>query len=200
MLDFDASTHTYTLDGEPIPSVTELLIPVTILGYDLRRAALERFLENRDIAAERGTKIHQLTQRLDAGKKIRRVYPDIDPYITAYEKFLAEHKPQWKLMEYMLAGTVKGITYAGTLDRYGTVEGYNGPCLVDIKTSSTTHYESWLLQLQAYNALLPAKQRAKNLLICWLHKKGTYQVYDLTKEDDHWSKLLAFHETFKSDD
>ena len=200
MLEFNSSDHTYFLDGEQVPSVTDLLTPVTILGYNLKRSSLDAFLDNRDAAAERGTKVHQLTQRLDQGKKIRRVYPDIDPYITAYEKFLSEHKPQWKLMEHMLCGTVRGITYAGTLDRYGEVDGYIGPCLMDIKTSATTHYETWLLQLQAYNALLPPKQRAKNLLICWLHKKGTYQVYDLSKEDDHWSKLLAFHEMFKSDD
>ena len=200
MLEFNSTDHTYTLDGERIPSVSDLLIPVTILGYNLKRSSLDAFLDNRDAAAERGTKVHQLTQRLDQGKKIRRVYPDLEGYITAYEKFLEEHKPEWTMTEQMVHGTVKGITYAGTLDRYGEVYGYNGPCLVDIKTSSTTHYETWLLQLQAYNALLPAKQKAKNLLILWLHKKGTYQVYDLTKEDDHLSKLLAFHYQFRPEE
>lgn len=199
MLEFDASTHTYTLDGEPIPSVTELLIPVTILGYDLRRAALERFLENRDIAAERGTKIHQLTQRLDAGKKIRRVYPDLEGYIAAYEKFLDEHKPLWTKTEQPICGTAHGMTYAGTIDRYGTVFGYSDKTLVDIKTTSASHYPAWPLQLQLYNAILPAKEKANDLLILWLHKNGKYTVIDMTKEKDMTKQLIAFHQTFREE-
>ena len=60
MIHFDESTHTYTIDGKEVPSVTEVC---RFLSYDQKsdKPWLAR------VAADRGTRVHAACAAIDYG-------------------------------------------------------------------------------------------------------------------------------------
>lgn len=117
-LQFDADTHTYTLDGKVIPSVTQLteIYSTTVLEED---SDLELTFE---MAAERGTFLHgYLEHCLAGGDPADYEIPDAySGYVDAINLFLAEHE-----LEPMLIETPMHCTdcFAGTPDYIGNFDG-----------------------------------------------------------------------------
>ena len=109
-LEFIEKTHTYLLDGEEVPSVSE------IIRFAEREVYKEPNKFQMDQAADRGTRVHKACEELDR-KGICTVDGDIEGYVNAYAKFLADNKVEWSMIEQM----VLGQGYAGTIDRAGTI-------------------------------------------------------------------------------
>lgn len=140
MLTFDGATHTYTLDGIQLPSVTEI---TRFCAYDYKsdRPWLA------EAAASRGTAVHEACALIDYGEEPEET-PEIAGYLKAYRRFLADYKPEWKLIEHPIGSILLG--YAGTLDRFGTIDG--APAILDIKTGQL-HDAALSAQLTAYAEL-----------------------------------------------
>lgn len=140
MLTFDEATHTYTLCGIRLPSVTEI---TRFCAYDYK--------SNRpwlaEAAAIRGTAVHEACALIDYGEEPEET-PEIAGYLKAYRRFLADYKPEWKLIEHPIGSILLG--YAGTLDRFGTIDG--APAILDIKTGQL-HDAALSAQLTAYAEL-----------------------------------------------
>lgn len=186
LLFFD-SDHRYQLDGEDLPSVSELcrFISREIYG-DVAQYNLDR-------AAERGTAVHKATESLDKYGKID-VEDGILPYIQAYIKFRKEHKVEWKRIEYATHHPTD--KYAGTLDRVGTLDGKL--VILDIKTSYTIHTPLCSAQLNLYRRMMEANgDPVEKLFVLHIKKDGTYRLKEFQFDDAVPDGLLALHNTLK---
>lgn len=136
-LEFDEATHTYTLDGKVIPSVTQILSIANDFSF-VNKDVLER-------ASKFGTAVHKATELYDDGiLKEHALDTALVPYLNGWKKFLSDTK--FEILESETRVYSKH-GYAGTFDRLGLLA--NKLTLLDIKTS-TTVVRSTALQLAAY--------------------------------------------------
>lgn len=181
LLFFDQG-HKYTLDGEELPSVSELcrFISREIYG-DVSQFNLDR-------ASDRGTRVHKACEALDVYGKVE-VSDDIAPYVQSYLKFRQEHEIKWSMVERSIAHQKE--RYAGTIDRYGELDGVKS--LVDIKTSYTVHKRLAIAQLNLYRWMAEEEGHpVEKQFILHLTKDG-YKLVEIEKRDDVPTALLTLH-------
>lgn len=181
-IDFDEEKHEYSVNGVKVPSVSEILAPLSAERYaDLNPWMLKA-------AAEKGTAVHEGTQLIDFD--IAPEYDaEIDGYLMAYQMFLLEHDVSWGFIE----GTVGCIRaegelplYCGTIDRFGKVDGVEA--VVDIKTYASMTSAAQLAascQTALYaDALESNGFEVEDRLLLHLRKDGTYRLINLGKWDN----------------
>lgn len=138
MLTFDPIKHEYRWNGAVVPSVTQILTPLTDLSF-VDPDVLRR-------AQDFGTAVHYACELHDTGRLDEDALdPELAPYLNGWRRFYAEHACVWDLVESRVYHPT--LRYAGTLDRRGNVDGH--PSIVDIK-SGTSLYPSVGPQLAAY--------------------------------------------------
>lgn len=175
---FDEATHTYTLDGVELPSVTHI---IRYLAVDKANNADPNMAL---IARERGSAVHEATVMYDYSGEIPDDFPaEYAPYLEAYVQFVRDYKPGWELIEHQMGN--KTLGFAGTLDRFGLIDGEYA--ILDIKTSYKVDVPSLSAQLTAYRSLLykeyaPAKwdeilEKGLNLYGLQLMRDGKYRLY-----------------------
>lgn len=98
----------------------------------------------RDVAADIGTTVHELTEALSRGDEVH-LGEDVAPYIAAYRQFLVDFKPRFFALEEMVISLRYG--YGGTFDWIAEIEGETW--LGDNKTSKGVYAET-AYQLAAY--------------------------------------------------
>lgn len=101
---------------------------------------------DRDAAANRGTEVHKLAERLAAGETIE-VPPELKGHVESYLRFLEEWDPTDALLERVVFN--RKWRYGGRLDSIMTLPGL-GRVLVDLKTSRSEPYPEVALQLAGY--------------------------------------------------
>lgn len=139
---FDEATHTYTVDGVVVPSVSAVMGPLRDFA-GIPQAVL-------DAAAERGTAIHRACALLDLDDLDEStVGSEIAGYVDGWRRFTADHKPEWALIERPLYDPVN--RYAGTPDRAGWV--LDGWAVVEIKSTAELH-PAFGVQLAGYHRLV----------------------------------------------
>lgn len=172
-LEFYDRGHIYMLDGQRLPCVSDLC---RFLHREIYKDAPPWQME---AAADRGAKVHAATEALDKSGKAG-IEEEYLPYLQAYADFLREHDVQWDLVEYPDYHPVH--SYAGTIDRYGSVDGKR--TLLDIKTTYTVYKPLCSASLNLYRMILEARMlRVDQLAILHLKKDGTYKLI-LFKFDD----------------
>ena len=92
MIQFDEKSHTYTLDGVELPSVTHIC---RFLAYDYKSD--KPWLA--ETAARRGTAVHEACALIDYGETPEET-PEIAGYLKAYRRFLKDYRPDWELIEH----------------------------------------------------------------------------------------------------
>lgn len=165
--------HRYELDGKPVQGVTTLLkkgVPApALVGWGIRSVAeyaadhLDRLYEmqpmgreaivaalkqspyaERDKAANRGTEVHALAEKLVRGQEVE--VPDVlAGHVEAYVRFLDEWQPDPVLVEF--TGANRQWWYAGTGDLVADMDGDRW--LLDLKTAKGVYGEN-ALQVDAY--------------------------------------------------
>lgn len=184
---FYDATHTYEVDGEEIPSVSELTRFISREVYgDVTQFNLDR-------AGGRGTKVHKALEVLD---KYGQVEADEDtvPYLKAYLQFRKDHPCSWKYIEKPLCAQDK--SYAGTLDRYGTVDGK--ATLLDFKTTKTispAHRQMYGAGQNLYRKALD--EPVEQILLLQLREDATYKLIPLEIEDAMADACLLLHSRLK---
>ena len=175
--------HKYIVNGEEVPSVSELC---RFLSREVYGDVAQFRLDN---AAERGTKIHKACEVLDKYSKAE-IGNDILPYLQAYLLFRKEHQVVWEKIEYQTYHPEHA--YAGTIDRYGTVDGI--PALLDIKSSSALQKPLAVAQLNLYRMMLEAAGTAvEALYILHLKPDGKYKLVPFERNEDVPGALLTLH-------
>lgn len=181
---FHEKDHKYFLNGEEIPSVSELTRFLSREVYgEADPIALER-------AAEKGTAVHKALQTLDEAGQVE-VDSDYDGYIKAYLKFREEHNIEWKGIELQL----ENGEYAGTIDRIGVVDGVY--CILDFKTTSRITKVHELLYSVAQTLYFKLARRnyliVDRLYILQLKNDGTYKLIELSFNLDLAEACLMLH-------
>lgn len=193
---FDEATHTYTLDGKELPSVTHI---IRYLAVDKANNADPNMAL---IARERGSAVHEATVMYDYSGEIPDDFPaEYAPYLEAYVQFVRDYKPGWELIEHQMGN--KTLGFAGTLDRFGVID--NEWCILDIKTSYKVDIPSLSAQLTAYHDLLLNEQfeRLENAKIrhlgLQLMRTGKYRLYetDCEKGSDLFYSCRRIYKTME---
>jgi len=150
-LSFDQATHTYTIKGKAIPSVTQIASAVTGKSVsNIPPAVLAK-------ATARGTAIHADVE----GKAFETVE---GAWIKA-QLGDAEYSA-----EVQGAGEIAGEPFAGTCDLLGDDE------IGDIKTQGEADVLFWTIQLNLYRRMFPDRKR---LFVLWTPKSGNYKRMEI---------------------
>jgi hypothetical protein len=145
---FDAEHHLYLVHGNPVPSVTQVLHSAG-LSADYSMVSPE-VLERKRIIGEY---VHKATQYLDEGcLDLETVDPEIQGYLTGYEKFIRESSFRPQLVEHRLVGRINGMLCGGTIDRTGSMAGKLW--IIDLKCIERL-YPAFALQTAGYELLVP---------------------------------------------
>ena len=168
---FDAATHTYTINGRPVPSVTR------VLGDLLPAWKADSWY------MERGHAVHACAAMIARGIDFDTP-AGIEGQVAALRAFIAAFKPTVRHVEHMVYSTT--FRYAGTLD-LASDEGI----LFDYKGSMDE--ERARLQLAGYAVALSemGDRRKWNGIAVELHDDGTYKIGGMWRLDNWRGEWLA---------
>ena len=184
---FYEKSHIYMLDGERLPCVSDLC---RFLHKEIYKDAP---IWQMEAAADRGTAVHKVTELLDKTGRAE-ISEEYAPYLKAYAAFLREHDVEWELIERSDYHPEYG--YAGTIDRYGKVDGIL--TLADLKTTYTVYKPLCSASLNLYRLILEARQKGvERLLILHLKKDGSYKLIKFDFDDAVPMALLTLHNVLK---
>ncbi len=179
ILQFDAPTHHYTMDGVRIPSVTQVLAPLYTF------AGISRDVLNAKAAL--GTAVHRacelldkddLDEESDAG---RAALEPIAGYLNGYKKFKSEKRLVIVANEQRLFHPVH--RYAGQIDRSYAMEGH----VWDVDLKSTVAISPIVaVQTAAYTEMLRANGRTQTARrgALQLFPDGNYKLHEFTDPSD----------------
>ena len=222
---FFDDTHTYTVDGEEFPSVSE------ISRFASREVYGEVSQYNLDNACSRGSSVHKATEILDKYGKCE-CDEDIEPYIRAYVKFRKDFGiKDYAHIEKSLAH--EELKYAGTLDRIytidenfakavadkcksfvfinadGKVETIKTPkdlskligelAIIDLKSSSVVQKVLAIIQLNGYKLSTEFNGLGEvgALFILHLENDGNYKLIGFENNPDLFMACLTLHKALQ---
>lgn len=179
--------HEYQVDGEVVPSVSEITRFISREVYgDVVQFRL-------DHAADRGHKVHKACEQLDRFNSVE-VTTDIEPYVRAYIQFRKDVKPQWSKIEHAMHSPALG--FAGTIDRYGSMTEKR--VIVDIKSSYKVEKPMVTAQLNAYDILCEENELpVDELWILHLKPDGTYKLIQIPIDATTFMACLTLHNALK---
>jgi hypothetical protein len=181
---FYDTSHRYTVDGEEVPSVSELTRFITReVHEDAPQLAMDK-------AADRGTKVHKATESIDKYGSAE-IEEDIAPYLQAYVQFLKDYKPDWEKIEWAVNN---GTLYAGTLDRYGTLG--DKKVILDIKTTGSIGVLTKVLYTAAqnlYRMAIESENKVDAIYILQLKKDGKYRLMELEIQNELAEACITLH-------
>ena len=186
MLKFNEERHEYWDDGVKLPSVTEICKFTHAGAYENASPHL------RELAAMRGTMVHELCTQLDIEGEVDGVPMEIIGYLNAYADFKRDYSIKgWKWFERPVGG--KELGYAGTLDRAGWIDGKF--TILDIKTGSKINKLSLLAQLEGYAMATEHMEKTQRLMGLQLKRDGRYYVYEFEpyRENSPWQHCLSLY-------
>jgi len=161
-LEFDETTHLYTLGDQKLLSVTQ---SISILDTRWRDPWY----------LERGRLIHLACEYYDRDELDESTVDlQIRPYLDAYVKFLLDTKFKITAIEYRLSHPT--LFYAGTLDRIGILN--QNEVLIDIKSGAKVDTDE--LQGAGYWELCRANGTSiKKVFDLYLRENGTYSLVEI---------------------
>lgn len=181
--------HVYVKDGIEVPSVSEL---TRFLANEVYKNPIPELIE---AAAERGTKVHTITESLDTSGTCAVNEEELVPYVRAYVNFLHDHNVRWDKIEWAVS---KDYLYAGTIDRYGTLDGER--VIMDIKTTGTIgnlHKVLYTAAQNLYRMAIEDSYKVESIYILQLKKDETYKLIKLEKSNTLAEACITLHEATK---
>lgn len=180
-LQFDPAQHRYTLGGEHLPSVTQVLDDVLDLYRGVDRAILEA-------AQVRGTHVHLACELDDRGVLDESALAEeYRPYLKAWRRFRFDSGFEIQAIEERVYHAALG--YAGTLDRRGLYRGRT--TILDIKSNAAP--ASVGAQTAAYDrarASMTGSHKPALRLCVELRADGMFRMHRLTDSGD-WPLFLS---------
>lgn len=174
-IDFDSERHIYTLNGIQLPSVTQIMEPMSLILY---QGIPQETLYG---AADRGTRAHeQISNYVLYG--VAEYDEDTKPYFEAFLEFESRYHPVWIASEYRTFH--KALRYAGTIDLIGLIDPDDGTGVdvIDLKCTSVYHKVMLSTQLAGYCESLKSHgiqvRRRYGLQLCKNGKSRFEQVDD----------------------
>ena len=183
-IDYDDSTHTYTVAGRVVPHVTAILSRMTNYS-DIPKAKLE-------IARQKGVAVHRMVELDVAGDLDEDGLPEwLRPVLEQWRKFCTDTGAVVFASERRVYHPT--YQYAGTLDLEVEMRGKRA--IVDIKRSLLAGRVIGM-QLAAYELASrpPGKQPARRFALR-LHENGPYRLEPFADSRDYndFVVCLAYH-------
>ncbi len=160
---FDEADHSYWLGEQRLDAVTHVLREAGMIDASW-------FTEE---ARTRGAYVHQATEMIDRGTlDWDALDPILSPYCRAYERFVADVRPEVLLSERPLYHA--GYLYAGTPDRVARINGITA--VVDFSTGDPLPAK--LVQVAAYREMVLVSEDigASQGFTLWLKNDGSYRL------------------------
>lgn len=176
-LTFTPASHTYHLNGAPVPSVTGILRASGLIDFSsIPIGTLDR-------ARIRGTVVHQAIhyfneRDLDVDRFCAE-FPDCAGYLRAWLAFVDERKFVARFNEYRVASARHGI--AGTIDCLGVLEGRGA--LLDFATGRPEDVAKDL-QTAAYHGIAHEWAETDPALGDFLSRHGVIRRYAIALRRD----------------
>lgn len=179
MLNFDKDLHHYFYNQVRIPSVSEIMKPLTEGTYS---KIPKRIL---DKAKKRGSGVHEAVENYILFDVISEEYQG---YVEQFIKFMSINGFKAHRTELMLTDG----KYAGTIDLVLETKE-NQLILVDTKTTNKIHEDLLEVQLYAYKALL--KKNGYNISNCFVLqlKEDDYVFKPIKTNAKKWKELFSEH-------
>jgi len=175
LLEFNEATHTYTLDGIVLPSVTQIISEIMPNKY----ANVNKRVLNEK--AKFGTEGHKIIEYLNtsdlenAKKHIRSIEnKSLEICIREYLRLVSKYNINPHLHELKVH---YGYIYAGTLDMIASVN--KELSLIDIKFTSALDEEYLEWQLGMYSLALNRKLLFDKYYCLWLPKGELGQLVEI---------------------
>lgn len=200
--------HLYELNGEQIPSVSELSRFVSREVY----GSVEQF--TLDNASSRGTAVHKATEVLDKYNEVE-CNPSIEPYVRGYIQFRKDYGiKEYIAIEKALASET--MRFAGTIDRIAVIteefaKAFKAQtkvdithligklAIIDIKSSSVIQKFLAKIQLNGYEKLATENNIGEIglLLILHLTKEEKYKVHSFDIDDTLFMSCYNLHKALE---
>lgn len=172
-LRFEENGHRYVLHGTDIPSVSQIMAPLSHIEYkDIDKSILDK-------AAKRGTGIHNCIENyIKYG--VRDFDPEYQGYANGFMEWWNQNNPEVIGSEYRVYHSV--LMYAGTIDLLAYINGEL--CLIDYKTTYRLIDKNCRVQLEGYSqALKTHGVEAQRKHILHLQKDGKWQFPEYPAKD-----------------
>lgn len=176
---FNAEAHTYTLNGKPVPSVSEILRPIvdySMVPPDVLAAA-----------AEFGKNVHLATHLYDLGElDWSSLDAELVPYVETWKRFIEESGAIVIASEQPVAHGVH--KYCGTPDRILLLR--DEIIVPDLKSTSTVPRSvgpQTAAYAEAYHSMRGGKKPGR---ACIHLKPPNYRVHR-RRESTDWSTFLS---------
>ena len=181
-IEFDPSAHVYTVDGERLPGVTQIMRPITDIAY----GGVDQ--ETMDRAAKRGTAVHNAIELYNhfGADDCPSEYAG---YMTAYKKWMQESGADVTASELRVCHGI--LRYCGTIDIICRIRGVS--YLIDVKTTKELKDKLVNVQLEAYaRALEIMGTRVDRVAALHLKENGTYGFSERKAFDNkYWDVFCA---------
>lgn len=186
-ISFEPNAHIYTLGSVMLPSVTQIMQPMSLMLYsgvppDVMAAA-----------ADRGTRAHeQISNYIRFG--LLEPDEDTQAYLDAFLAFSAAYNPQWIASEYRTHH--KTLMYAGTLDLIGFIDPDDGIGfdIVDLKCTAQFHRIMLSIQVSGYaEALKSHGVQVRRRYGLQLLRDGKYRFEEVPDGYKTFLHCLALH-------
>lgn len=217
--------HQYQLNGDPIPSVSEIS---RFASREVYGTVEQYTLDN---ASQRGTAVHKATEILDKYQTVECA-EDIENYVRAYVQFRKDFGiGEYFAIEKALAN--EDLRYAGTIDRIYRIDetfaekvkkmckkkvviGADGKiekikcevgiddcvgklAVIDLKSSYVVQNVLALIQLNGYKKLVESNKMGAvgALFILHLAKDRTYELLCIDIDESLFMSCLSLHNALK---
>lgn len=179
---FIPETHQYRIGDMVLPSVTQLMQPLSQAKYGTIDA------EVMEKAAKRGTAAHEAIE-FYAEYGIRDCPAEAEVYLDAFVGWYHQAKPQVVATEQPTYH--RELLYAGTVDLQARVDGKL--TLIDYKTTAAINDMLTRVQLEAYDRALASQGiQVEEKAILHLRKDGSYRYKSYPKRDmEAWQTFCA---------
>lgn len=181
---FDEITHRYTVNGEQIPSVTQILRESGLVDYSGIPEATLHYAAERSVAAHLACHYYDQND-LDPDS----LDPVILPYVAAWRQFREDCPLEILASEQSYLGNLDGLQFGMTLDRLVQFKYHpSTETILDIKCTAAIH--RWnAVQLAGYAIGLASGKPAKRLaryarLIIHLRKDASYDLHPCEDSND----------------
>lgn len=175
MLEFKEDTHTYSIDGVVLPSVTQIISEIMPNKY---KGINKRVLDEK---AKFGTTGHKIIEDLDvsdlenAKNHVRTIEnKSLEICLREYLRLVRKHNIKPYIHE---VSVHYGYIYAGTLDMIANVN--NELSLIDIKYTSALDKEYLSWQLGMYSLALNNDMQFDKYYCLWLPKGDLGQLVEI---------------------
>lgn len=152
MIEFEASSHTYRVDGVVRPSVTQILRPLESSFAFVDAGVLEA-------ARAFGQHVHKAIELFNLGELDEDALdPALAPYLAQWKKFIFETGFEWSIGEQLVYNALS--RYAGRLDVMGLIRGR--VWMIDLKSGAVP--KTAQLQTAGYSLATTMKPRRRAAL------------------------------------